>query len=81
METTSVDILTRKKYHDMFKDKLPEGVEIFYEIVGWINDEKTIMGRCSNKLIKDKEFSKQYGPETVFLMDAGKVKVTAMYTV
>ena len=56
----------RKKYHDMFKDKLPKGVEIFYEIVGWINGEKTIMGRCSNKLIKDKEFSKQYGPETVF---------------
>lgn len=56
----------RKKYHDMFKDKLPQGVEVFYEIVGWIDDEKTIMGRCSNKLIKDKEFSKQYGAETVF---------------
>ena len=56
----------RQKYHDMFKDKLPKGVEIFYEIVGWVDENKTIMGRCSNKLIKDKEFSKQYGDETVF---------------
>ena len=56
----------RQQYHDMFKDKLPKGVEIFYEIVGWIDENKTIMGRCSNKLIKDKEFSKQYGDETVF---------------
>ena len=56
----------RKKYHDTFKDKLPKGMEVFYEIVGWVDGNKTIMGRCSNKLIKDKEFSKQYGDETVF---------------
>lgn len=56
----------REKYHNFFKDRLPKGVEIFYEIVGWVNENTTIMGRCSNKLIKDKEFSKQYGAETVF---------------
>lgn len=56
----------RQKYHDMFKDKLPKGMEVFYEIVGWVDENKTIMGKCSNKLIKDKEFSKQYGDETVF---------------
>lgn len=56
----------REKYHNLFKDRLPKGVEIFYEIVGWVNDTSTIMGRCSNKLIKDKEFSKQYGSETIF---------------
>lgn len=56
----------REKYHNFFRDRLPKGVEIFYEIVGWVNDTTTIMGRCSNKLIKDKEFSKQYGSETVF---------------
>lgn len=38
----------------------------FYEIVGWIDDQNTIMGRCNNKLIKDKEFTQQYGNETVF---------------
>lgn len=56
----------REKYHNFFKDRLPKGVEIFYEIVGWVNESTTIMGRCSNKLIKDKEFTKQYGAETVF---------------
>lgn len=56
----------RQKYHDMFKERLPKGVEVFYEIVGWANDTTTIMGRCSNKLVKDKEFSKQYGDETIF---------------
>ena len=56
----------RKKYHDLFKDKLPKGMEVFYEIVGWVNESTTIMGKCSNKLVKDKEFSNQYGKETVF---------------
>lgn len=56
----------REKYHNFFRDRLPKGVEIFYEIVGWVNENSTIMGRCSNKLIKDKEFQKQYGDETVF---------------
>ena len=56
----------RQKYHDLFKDKLPKGMEVFYEIVGYTNGDQTIMGKCSNKLIKDKEFSRQYGNETVF---------------
>lgn len=56
----------RQKYHDLFNGRLPKGAEIFYEIVGWVNDDSTIMGRCSNKLVKDKEFSKQYGAETIF---------------
>jgi len=56
----------REKYHNQLKDNLPKGMEIFYEIVGWIDNDKTIMGRCSNKLIKDKEFSKKYGDETIF---------------
>ena len=56
----------REKYHDLFKERLPKGMEVFYEIVGWVDEDKTIMGRCSNKLIKDKAFSKKYGEETVF---------------
>lgn len=56
----------REKYHNFFKEKLPKGAEIFYEIVGYVDEDRTIMGRCSNKLIKDKEFSRQYGEETVF---------------
>lgn len=56
----------RKKYHDFFKDKLPKGMEVFYEVVGWVNESTPIMGRCNNKLVKDKEFEKMYGSETIF---------------
>jgi hypothetical protein len=56
----------REKYHNFFKTRLPKGVEIFYEIVGYVNESTPIMGRCSNKLIKDKEFTKQYGDTTTF---------------
>ena len=56
----------RQKYHDMFKDRLPKGMEVFYEVVGYTEGGQTIMGKCSNKLVKDKEFQKQYGAETVF---------------
>lgn len=56
----------REPYHRFFAERLPKGVEVFYEIVGWVNDEQTIMGRCKNSLIKDKEFAKKYGDETVF---------------
>jgi len=56
----------REKWHEFFKERLPKGMCVFYEIVGWINNDKTIMGKCSNRLVKDKEFSKQYGDETIF---------------
>ena len=56
----------RQKYHDLFKSRLPKGAEIFYEIVGYVNGETTIMGKCKNALIKDKAFTKQYGDETIF---------------
>ena len=56
----------REKYHTFFRDRLPKGMCAFYEIVGYIDEHKTIMGRCNNKLVKDKEFSKLYGDETVF---------------
>ena len=56
----------RHKWHEFFKDKLPKGVEVYYEIVGYTEGDQAIMSRCSNKLVKDKEFSKQYGNETVF---------------
>lgn len=56
----------RRKWHDFFKDKLPKGMEVFYEIVGYTEGDQTIMARCKNSLVKDKEFSRQYGKETVF---------------
>ena len=56
----------RKKYHDIFATKLPKGMEVYYEIVGWDRPEHTIMGIGQNSKIKDKEFTKQYGKETIF---------------
>ncbi len=56
----------RKKYHDLLKDKLPEGCEIFYEIVGYVNDTTPIMSSTSNSKVKDKEFVKKFGKETTF---------------
>ena len=57
----------RKRYHDYFADKLPKGMTVYYEIVGWIDgSDQTIMGICDNKKIKDKEFNKIYGNKTIF---------------
>lgn len=57
----------REKYHKIFEDNLPKGMEVFYEIVGWVDGtDKTIMGRCANSKVKDKAFTKLYGEETVF---------------
>lgn len=56
----------RKKYNDMFIGKLPKGMTVYGEIVGWVNENTPIMPRCANSKVKDKAFSKQYGDETVF---------------
>ena len=56
----------RKKYNDFFIDKLPKGMTVYGEIVGWIDENTPIMPKCKNSKVKDKEFSKMYGEETVF---------------
>ena len=56
----------RKKYHDYFMDKLPKGMTVYGEIVGWIDDNTLIMPKCNNSKVKDKQFRKQYGEETIF---------------
>ena len=56
----------RKQYHDHFEGKLLKGETVYYEIVGFTHDGGSIMGKCSNSKVKDKEFIKQYGEETVF---------------
>lgn len=56
----------RKKYNDFFEDKLPKGMTVYGEIVGWIDEKTPIMPKCSNSKVKDKEFSRQYGAETIF---------------
>lgn len=56
----------RMKYHDLFKGKLQKGEEVFYEIVGYVNESTPIMSTCSNKKVGDKSFVKQYGDTTTF---------------
>ena len=56
----------RKQYHDFFEGKLWKGETVYYEIVGFTHDGKSIMGQCSNKKLNDKEFIKQYGEITTF---------------
>ena len=56
----------RKKYHDLLKDRLPEGMEVFYEIVGYVNETTPIMGSVSNKGVKEKKFTKKFGSTTTF---------------
>ena len=55
----------RKKWHNIFKDKLPEGCEIFYEIVGYIDENTPIMASVSNDGVKEKEFTKKFGKQTI----------------
>ena len=49
-----------------FEGKLRKGEVVYYEIVGFVNENTPIMASVKNSKIKDKEFSKQYGEETVF---------------
>ena len=49
-----------------FEGKLHQGETVYYEIVGFVNENTPIMASVKNSKIKDKEFSKQYGEETVF---------------
>lgn len=55
----------REKASEPFVDKLHFGETVYYEVVGFEGEGKSIMGRCDNKKI-DKEFVKTYGKETVF---------------
>lgn len=49
-----------------FEGKLRKGEVVYYEIVGFVNKNTPIMASVKNSKIKDKEFSKMYGEETVF---------------
>ena len=56
----------REEHSKFFEGKLNKGEEVFYEVVGFTHTGSPIMASCPNKKLNDKEFSKMYGPETVF---------------
>lgn len=56
----------RKEMAKKFEGKLHKGEVVYYEIVGFVNENTPIMASVKNSKIKDKEFTNQYGEETVF---------------
>ena len=56
----------RAPHAKFFEGKLNKGETVYYEIVGFTTDGAPIMASVANSKISDKEFTKQYGKETVF---------------
>ena len=56
----------RREMAQKFEGKLHKGEVVYYEIVGFVNKDTPIMASVKNSKIKDKEFTKAYGEETVF---------------
>jgi hypothetical protein len=61
----------RKQWHEFFVGKLHKGEEVYYECVGYVDENTLIMPECDNKKTKDKEFIKQYGEKTRFTYGCG----------
>lgn len=49
-----------------FEGKLHKGEAVYYEVVGFTDNGRPIMGDADNKKLNDKEFVKQYGDITRF---------------
>lgn len=56
----------RAPHAKFFEGKLHKGETVYYEIVGFTTEGSPIMASVANSKISDKEFTKQYGKETVF---------------
>ena len=59
----------REQHAAKFEGKLWKGETVYYEVCGFTDSGTPIMPSVKNNKIKDKEFSKQYGEETVFSYD------------
>jgi hypothetical protein len=49
-----------------FKNNLHKGETIYFEIVGWEGEGRTIMSSVDNRKLNDKDFVKKYGEVTTF---------------
>lgn len=56
----------RAKYHQLLKGRLKKGETIYYEIVGYVDENTPIMGVAKNSKMNDKDFVKKYGDKTTF---------------
>jgi len=55
----------RVPHHEAFRNACLPGMEIFYEVVGWVNDSTSIMPSADNSKL-GKDFMKQFGKTTDF---------------
>ena len=56
----------REQHAKTFEGKLWKGETVYYEVVGFTHTGTPIMASCPNSKVSDKEFTQQYGKETVF---------------
>lgn len=56
----------RMPHHKKLEPHVIPGMEIFYEVVGFVSESTTIMPSSDNKKLNDKAFVKQYGQTTDF---------------
>lgn len=58
----------RMPHHKALKPYLEDGMEVFYEVVGYYgpNEENTIMPIGDNTKVNDKAFVKQFGKRSIF---------------
>ena len=56
----------RYQHTEKLKGKLYKNETIYFEIVGYVNENTPIMPSANNKKVNDKQFVKQYGNQTVF---------------
>lgn len=68
----------RKEHHDNLVGKLNKGETVYYEVVGFVNENTPIMSKGNNEKL-DKDFVKQYGKETVFSYGCSPTGKKLMY--
>ena len=56
----------REQHSKVFEGKLNKGETVYYEVVGFTTSGAPIMASANNAKLRDKEFIKQYGAETIF---------------
>lgn len=55
----------RAQHENFVRERLPQGFQLYYEVVGYENENRLIMPECDNAKVS-KEFVKKQGPNTRF---------------
>ena len=60
------DMEFRRKWHNLIAPKLHKGETVYFEIVGYVDENTLIMPQGNNHKVGDAEFIRQYGETTEF---------------